>query len=284
MTVGKIGGYYNDLSKKADWEGKNDGNGIPVNLLSNGKTVYFPITIAQMALGSYDLWLQEGEPEKKNTFLKLALWLKENQDERGGWENPWSYLRDTCVSNYSSLAQGEAISVMVRAYMLTEDQSFVESCKRAYTLLTGPVEDGGCSYHSRDGIYFEEYPENPRSTVLNGWIFTIFGIYDLILATGDRDVEKVFENTTRTLQHSLQSYDTGYWSYYDRRGNISSPFYHNLHIALLDALYAITGIESFREYSARWNGYQNSSFNRIKAVSAKALQKLRNPAKVTIVK
>jgi hypothetical protein len=242
-----------------------------------------------MALGNYDLWLEGKESEKKDTFLKLALWLKENQDERGGWINPWRYLRDTSVSDYSALAQGEAISVLVRAHAMTDDLSFIECAKKAYKLMMQPVEQGGCSYYDDDRIYLEEYPENPRSSVLNGWIYAVFGLYDFMIATNDTDVRNVLERTLKTLVHSLKSYDTGYWTLYDRHGTIASPSYHALHIVLLDALILITdGIikdsENFRKYSVKWNGYQHNIFNRTRALSVKVLQRLKSPAKVSIVK
>lgn len=146
-------GYYIDLTKKVDWKGETDEDGIPVDRLTNKKKVYFPITIAQMALGAYDLWLESGESEKKKKFLKLTTWLKQNQDEKGGWNNPWNYLKPSCVSNYSALAQGEAISVMARAYLLTDENSFLDCAQRAFHLLIKPVEEGGCSFYDDRSIY-----------------------------------------------------------------------------------------------------------------------------------
>jgi len=228
ISPGRIGGYYNDFTRKADWRGISDDNGIPLNVLSNGKRVYFPITIAQMALANYDLWLDKGESKNKDLFLKLATWLKTNMDENGGLINPWMYLRSSAVSNYSGLAQGEAISVMIRAYELTKSEPFLDSCKKAYNLMLKPVEDGGCSVYSDGKIYIEEYPEIPRSTVLNGWIFASFGVYDLLIATGDAGIQEVYSSVLKSIEQSLYQYDSGSWSYYDLHGTIASPFYHSL--------------------------------------------------------
>jgi len=280
----QLSGYYNDLTEKANWKGESDEKGIPINVLTNRKKVYFPITIAQMALGAYDLWLQSGESKNKSKFVELADWLKRNQDEEGGWNNPWNYLRPSCVSNYSAMAQGEAISVLVRAFVLTDQTPYLDSAKRAFHLLVKPVEEGGCSLYINDGVYLEEYPEMPRSTVLNGWIYAVFGLYDLMLLTKDKLAQNILAKTLKTLENSLISYDSGYWTYYDLYGNIASPSYHSVHIVLLDALYIITGIDNFRNFSNRWKNYEKNFLNRSKALAIKGWQKLRKPAKVMILR
>lgn len=237
-----------------------------------------------MALGNYDLWLDNNEPENKKRFLTLANWLKANQDEAGGWKNPWNYLRPSALSNYSAMAQGEGISTLVRAYMLTEDISFLNQAQKAYNVMMRPLESGGCSFVADDNIYLEEYPEVPRSTVLNGWIYALFGVYDFMLLTKSEKVGKVLNKSLTSLDKSLESYDTGYWTYYDLHGTLCSPFYHCLHVSLLDALYLLTGIESFNKFSNKWAQYEKGLLNKNRALFVKAIQKLKNPTNVSITK
>ena len=52
-----ISGYYNDLTGKVSSNTLLDDNGIAVNIISNNKKVYFPISIFQYALGLWDLYL-----------------------------------------------------------------------------------------------------------------------------------------------------------------------------------------------------------------------------------
>jgi len=279
-----IEGYFNDFTNKADWTGEIDSEGIPLVVLSNNKRIYFPIAIAQMALVHYEIWLENKQTYNKEYFLRLAHWLKDNQNEEGGWINPWEYLRPSCISNYSAMAQGEAISVMIRAHILTKDISFVDSSYLAFYHMIKPLDEDGCSYYSDHSIYLEEYPETPRSSVLNGWIYAAFGIYDLMLLTNDNEVKRIYQNTINTIERNLGSYDMGYWSYYDLHGVIASPFYHKLHITLLDTLYKTTNIEAFNTYSKKWTNYENNFLSRTKALGMKALQRLKNPGAVTITK
>ena len=284
FVPGGIKGYFNDFTKKTDWTGESDDKGIPVNVLSNEKRIYFPITIAQMALGHYDLWLENNNESNKESFLKLAHWLKDNQDELGGWTNPWEYLRPLSISNYSAMAQGEAISVMIRAHLITNDSGFVDSSFKAFHLMMKPLDKGGCAYYSDQGVYLEECPENPRTSVLNGWIYSALGIYDLMLFTKDDEVTGVFDKTIDSIELSLDAYDMGYWSYYDLQGLIASPFYHNLHITLLDTLYKVTDIDSFKTRSEKWSENQNNTVCRTKALGMKVLQRFKDPALVTLIK
>jgi hypothetical protein len=280
----EVRGYYNDLTGKTDWRGETDETGIPVNVLTNGERVYFPTTIAQMALGAYDCWLETGRTEMRERFETLTGWLERFQDDRGGWNNPWSFLRPSCVSGYSAMTQGQAISVLVRAHLLTSDDSWLERARRAFMLLVRPVESGGCSSPDGEDLYLEEYPENPRSTVLNGWVFAVFGLHDLSLVTRDEAVKDAFVKTLVTLEKNIAAYDAGYWSFYDARGTMAGPFYHRLHIALLHALYAHTDIATFAEHSALWRGYQAKRLNKSRAIAVKMWQKLKNPESVMIAR
>lgn len=69
--------------------------------------------------------------------------------------------------------------------------------------------------------------------------------------------------------------NNGYWSIYRKDGLITSPFYHNLHIAQLMVLYKYTGKSLFLNYSRKFIKYRRSPFKRIKAFVNKAKQKIR---------
>src|SRR5258706_11441489 len=86
FVPGELKGYFNDLTGKTDWKGKIDQNGFPVNTLTNGDPVYFPILLCQKALGHWDRWLLDADQEHRKQFLKIAEWLTSRQDSRGGWE------------------------------------------------------------------------------------------------------------------------------------------------------------------------------------------------------
>lgn len=130
----------------------------------------------------------------------------------------------------------------------------------------------------------EEVPTVPRSSILNGWIFALFGLYDFWLAFKDENARGLFWHSFDTLKHHLQEYDAGYWSYYDVKGHLPSPFYHDLHIHQLTALVMIHNDTLVTEFRDRWITYQRVWRNRIKALGVKTLQKLRTPGEAVIIR
>lgn len=222
----KIKGYYNDLTKKVNWHGELSQNGIPLIVKLNGDKVYFPITISQYALSNYDLYLLTNERKYYKQFKKSVNWLVNNQDVQGGWD-----ISNVLGSKYSAMAQGEGISVLVRAFIKNKNNKYLNSAIKATELMIKPINNGGTARHISNNIYFEEYVNEKPLLILNGWIFAIFGLFDITKLTNNILYKAILSRTLKTLKNELDKYDSSYWSYYDQCGHLSSPFYHKVHIA-----------------------------------------------------
>lgn len=279
----KLSGYFNDLTGKILWTGEIDADGVPVNTLSNGRKFQFPILITQKALGHWDRWLAEKDDKDKQQFLILCNWLLEHQDESGGWDT-WQPFQRPQYSKYSAMTQGQGLSVLSRALKLTNDSRFQQAAEKAFNLFLIGAEEGGVTYFEGDAVFLEEAPSQPRNTVLNGWIFALFGLYDYNLAVDQAGVRDIFERSIDTLAQHLAGYDSGYWSYYDSQKRVSSHFYHRLHVSQLEALSLISENPVFEEYHQRWMDFEDKFINRTRAFVVKAFQKLKEPARITIVK
>lgn len=279
----KLAGYFNDLTGKILWTGEIDADGVPVNTLSNGRKFQFPILITQKALGHWDRWLAEKDDKDKQQFLILCNWLLEHQDESGGWDT-WQPFQRPQHSKYSAMTQGQGLSVLSRALQLTNDPRFQQAAEKAFNLFLIGAEEGGVTYFEGDAVFLEEAPSQPRNTVLNGWIFALFGLYDYNLAIDQAGAGELFERSIDTLAQHLAGYDSGYWSYYDSQKHISSRFYHRLHISQLKALSLISENRVFEKYHQRWTSFEDGFINRTRAFAVKAFQKLKEPARITIVK
>ncbi len=279
----ELAGYFNDLTGKTHWTGSTDDEEIPVNILVDGRKVYFATTIVQKALGHWDKWLLEGQETDKKEFLKLNRWLLSRQDENGGWPL-WRELDLPLPSPYSAMTQGECISAFVRAWMLTEDDAYAEGARRALTLMCKPIEKGGPAIYVGKDIFLEEVPHDRRVSILNGWIFALFGLYDSWLVFNDKQTYEVFKQSLDTLLTHLGEYDAGYWSYYDVQKHLASPFFHDLHIHQLKALAMVENSSRLTQILGRWEAYQHSRLNRFRALSVKALQKLREPGEAVIIR
>lgn len=279
----KIAGYYNDLTGKVNEKTLLDSNGIPVNLIEGNRTVYFPISIFQYALGVWDLYMETQNEEYKTHFLVLCEWIVENQRKDGSWNcfGPIGYEKMTV----SSMGQGEAISVLVRAYQLNSEKKWIKAAKEAIYFMIRPLEEGGTLRISGTDYCFEEYAdlEGTKQGVLNGWIFSLYGVYDFLKLVNDEKIHEIYTKSVDTLKRQLENYDMSYWSYYDKTGRIASPAYHELHVELLSVLSDITNEAFFEEIAKRWKQYQNSSFNKWRAIFKKALQKLGESSEGIIV-
>ena len=266
----RIKGFYIDYSAKL--QNKNiDSDGLPYNILADQRRVKIPITIIQYGLGACEKWFETEQENEKLIVEKVASYLSEHQQEDGGWD---SFVEIDPNDRRSSMVQAEAAAFFIRASIITNDDQYMRLAKKAIDQMLLPVENGGASVYSGDDLFFYEFVGKPL--VLNGWIYSIFGLYDYYLATNDKSIYGVIDKTKKTLSASLKRFDCKYWSYYNLDKAIASPFYHELHIVQLDILYILFGDEDFKNYRNKWTSYNNSKIKHFLAVSVKVIQKLKS--------
>ncbi len=283
FVPGQLKGYFNDLTGKTNWTGRLDHSGLPLSKLSSGKVIHFPILLCQKALGHWDLWLLTSEAEHRQAFLKIADWLVTTQHASGGWDT-WSQMGQPDQFRYSAMTQGEALSVLVRANALQAHVSYPAACHKAVALMQHDVETGGVCSHEDGDVFLEEFPSAKRDTVLNGWIFALFGVYDYLLQFADEQVGRFYSRCTASLVRHLPDFDAGYWSFYSSgTRRLASPFYHRLHLSQLEALERICADPLLGKVRERWASQERNRFLKAWAVAGKGLQKLREPAEVTIM-
>jgi len=268
----EIKGYYNNLTEKVNWYQGYDKIGIPLVVNYNGDKIYFSITISQYALGNYDLYLMTNKKIYYKQFTNSVEWLIDNQDIQGGWN-----VLNPMECKYSAMAQGEGISVLTRAFIESKDSKYLDAAIKASGLMLKSIENDGTARYINDKLYFEEVAKLEPSLVLNGWIFAIFGLFDIVKLTKDKKRRSMLKITLKTLENELDNYDCGYWSYYDQCGHLASPFYHRLHIAQLNVLYDLFNIKKFKMMSKRWESYSLNKFKKGKAIILKVCQKIKEP-------
>lgn len=283
-SLNEIKGYYNDLTGKVNAETFVDEKDIPINVIEGGKKVYFPISIFQYALGLYDLYLINNDEEKKIHFLKLSNWALENQYSDGSWNcfEAIGYRK----MKVSAMGQGEGISVLARAFQLTGEKKWLFAMEKAVSFMITEIQQGGTLLIDGENFILEEYPnlDGDKKSVLNGWIFALFGLYDYIKLNPNEQVQDIFDKSVKTLVKNINQYDTKYWSFYDQCGRLASPAYHDLHISLLKVLYEITREEEFKEVAKLWEKYSHNRLYKIKAILVKIIQKLGDSPEGIVIK
>jgi heparosan-N-sulfate-glucuronate 5-epimerase len=138
---------------RPDYPGAYDPSGVPlldyhgrIGLQDN------PIAIAQYGLGNYNLFHRSGDLERRKKFFLSADWLhahlEQNSHGLAVWNHHfnWEY-RDTLKAPwYSALAQGQGISVLVRAHKECGDVRYLEAAQRALASFFQPTDAGGVAF------------------------------------------------------------------------------------------------------------------------------------------
>eukprot|EP00795_Rhopilema_esculentum_P007088 gene7088-12729_t len=202
-------------------------------------------------------------------FMNAANWLLQFQDKDGGWPvNCTRKIIPGAVSPpgwHSSMGSGQAISLLCRVYAYTKEPKYLDAARRALKLFNTSVEDNGFVSTVFGGYkMFEEYPTKPSFHVLNGFIFSLIGLFDLIQTDPRNNVaNEHFKQGLDTLLFILPMYDNGQGTFYDLR-HIAMPGvepdrarweYHAVHLGQLELMKRIVENPVFDKILRRWNGY-----------------------------
>ncbi len=267
--------------------GPLDEDGVPLYNPQMGYLAeYHPTVIAQYALAHWNVYIATEDQEHLQAFMIQANWLVAHEsrlsDDSGGWPMPFPLPRYNALNPWlSALTQGNCISVLVRAYHLTDKSVFLQVARRAVRTFELDIKEGGVSTAiGENGIFFEEVAACPPAHIFNGYILALFGLYDYAALTNDSSITALIQRSLVTLHTLIDEFDSGYWSYYDLRFKGLAPrFYHALHITLLQALARYSGCEHCVALAERWAGYQQSFLCRtrylITILTARAYRALR---------
>jgi glycosyltransferase involved in cell wall biosynthesis len=239
--------------------------------ISSETIAHHPVYVAQLALAHWNAYLTHGDDEHKTAFISLANWLLNHAslfaNNTGGWPIPYILPgHSKSLEILSSLAQGQGISVLIRAYQLTGKDDFLRVAGCVVRTFELDILDGGVHTPvGKNGVFFEEAAVYPATHVLSSHILALFGLYDYVAITGDHRIETLIKRSITTLHTGIKEFDTGYWTYHNLlHKHLSTQFHHSLHIVLLNALVEYSGSEYFATLACRWQGYQNRTSSRLR--------------------
>jgi heparosan-N-sulfate-glucuronate 5-epimerase len=264
--------YYLDPSPRVDYPGPYDSDGIPLYVRKD-VTDYLPVNVCIWALGHLERYRQTKNENCRSQFLKAVRWLISHQSNEGVWLTHFSMSRFGLHKPFpSAMVQGLSISCLIRAFLLTEEPEFLDRARLALSPFHRDIREGGVASFDEGFVFYEEFPSIPYRHVLNGFIFALWGLYDLGRMKGHQDAERLYEHGIETLIEWLPRYDLGYWSLYHIGAGPKNPAtvpYHRLHIAQLRVMHTITGVEIFNKYCLLWKSYLVKRFNAVRTLPAK---------------
>ena len=151
------------------------------------------------------------------------------------------------------MVQGLVISSLVRAHRITGDSRLLDLCLNATRVFETDIEHGGVRTTEGDGVQYEEYPGFPLPRVLDGFLFSLLGLYDLWVETSAPHVFQLFTAGIAGLRRALPFWDyKGKWSWYGCHGYLCPPQYNKLNGALLATLARLSDEPLLAEYAAAW--------------------------------
>jgi len=280
-------GYYNDLRRIAAVHGGPPGAAEELRRLTSTRDRANPVSIAQLGLAAWQL--RGSDARWLEVTAGAARWLADDLDEAGRlaylFSMPHTFRLD--APWYSAMAQGEAVSLLVRAARAVGDDGLAAVAERAVAPLLDP--ELGLIAETPEGPVLQEYPTTPPAHVLNGWIFALWGLRDASLAgrATAAKAEDAFRAGTDALSQRLPLYEVALgWSRYDLFPHplvhVASPFYQRLHAAQLHATARLRpDVRKFAETAARWDRAAARPLPRALAVTRKVAFRLLRPRRRT---
>jgi hypothetical protein len=234
--------HYYVFSDKLSWSGMElDHHGVPQFTRRLFTKIYSPSSIAWYGLVKLEKYLRGTNSAGKDIFLKQAQWLASHYQEQPSgavvwpftfdWQEGQCSLRAPWISAY---AQGYVISALVRAYRITREKRFLELSLRGADVFVNDIESVGVRSLQDGHVMYAEYPGYPTPRILDGFITSLFGLYDLHVETGDEKVRTLFEEGVNGLRCLLPYWDyRGKWSWYGSQFYLSPRQYHTQNQKLL---------------------------------------------------
>lgn len=179
---------------------------------------------------------------------------------------------------HSAMAQGQAISLLCRLFNTSGNAAYLTAATSALHIYDVEVENNGVKTFFMNGsnVWFEEYPTRPSLFVLNGFMYSIFGLADYVHSCGRENakVKRLFASSMQSLVNMVNFFDTGSRTLYDLRHlttnadvnpNVARWDYHALHVSqvyylanlaeTIDPVFFKQHSKLLNQVAVRWHNY-----------------------------
>jgi hypothetical protein len=291
-------GYYLDYSGFAREDYECNDRGLPTIRTREGVRAWSPPLAARAALGNLEVYLESGNPGRRDRFTGLTDGLVRSMEilpgSFAGWPMPEEPKRlggELGSGWFSAAAHAECISVLVRAAYLLRRPGALDAARRAMGAFHTSVDEGGflreVGEEGYDGgvaslAFIEEYPiPGPPRMTLSSHVLSVWAMHDYLGVEDDPGARVLLGRCVNGLAFVLDRFDLGYWTAAHLEGGRPRPARsdrHATHILMMDVLARMTGSPSFAETGARWREYARDPRNRARARLERAAWAARSAA------
>ena len=135
----------------------------------------------------------------------------------------------------SGLAQGTGLQAIARsAAKLGRMPELLPKIQAGLTLFE-QAPPTGVRVQTGSDVHYAQYSFWPSLRIINGFVQSLVGLYDVAQITGDPRAAQLFAAGDRTARKEVPTFDTGAWSYYSR-GAITRESDLSYHTLLRDFL------------------------------------------------
>lgn len=243
--------------------------------------VYKPAYIAWWGLVNLGHYLRRNDVSYREAFLRQVDWLESHAvirpDGSVVWPNQYNHLEgDTLLVApwVSAYDQGLVISALVRGYRLTARPRLLKLLRGAHHVFEISTDYGGVREPASTGAIYLEIPGGPLPGILDGFLTSLLGLYDLSVETGDAEVKSLFDDGIAGLKTFLPVWDYRQkWSWYATRTYLCPPPYHVQNRNLLTVLARLAGEPDLAWQAERWNPDVLSAMDKLEIYLAFQLTK-----------
>lgn len=170
------------------------------------------------------------------------------------WPNKGTVLK---APWYSGMAQALIASFLYRvSWNNLCEESDADLAVKALNCLKLSITENGCKTELNGYDYYEEYPIENSTRVLDGSLFIVLALYDYYLDTGDK---AWFKSALEGISSNLSYWDCcGIWSWYGNFGYTCTNQYHALNTILLSILGNLSNDQRIKATVQSWSSFENS--------------------------
>lgn len=179
-----------------------DENMIPVVHYPYGD-YYNSVTTCNNAFGCYDQYTKTGNEDYLEMFYANVEWIINYRDDASFLRYEFDFTHETVTLTEgwtSAMAQGQALALMSIAYHNSGNDRYLQAANEFFvTMHTNNSECWNVYIDENDYLWYEEYPSSDFCHVLNGKLFSMWGLWEYYCISRNDDAKRLLQGAIASI-------------------------------------------------------------------------------------